>query len=92
MLIVNVASGQQPKEIKRVFILFTGLKGLPGHVLTEEGMRVSLEKIEDFQFEYFIEYMDYYRFTDASYKKNLLDLYRKEKNMSLFVLNALYLN
>lgn len=72
LLIVNSASGQQPKETKRVLILFTVQKGMPGRILVEEGMRVSLEQSEDFQFEYFIDYMDRYRFSDASYQKNLL--------------------
>ena len=91
LLIVNLASGQQPKETKRIFILFTVQKGMPGQILVEEGMRVSLENSTDFQFEYFFEYMDRYRFTDASYKKNLLDLYRTkyaDKKIDLFLPNG----
>jgi len=78
LLIVNVTSGQPPKETKRILILFEGRKDLPAYVLAEEGMRVSLEKSTDFQFEYYIEYMDYYRFKDASYQENLLSLYREK--------------
>lgn len=43
LLIVNVASGQQPKETKRVLILIVGQKGVPGYVLSEGGMRAVLD-------------------------------------------------
>jgi len=76
LLIVNLANGQQPKETKRVLILITGQKNVPGYVLAEEAMRASLDQSMDFQIEYFIEHMDRYRFKDASYQKILLDLYR----------------
>ena len=91
LLFVNGASGQHPKETKRVFILFSGQNDLPGQLLNKEGKQVSLEKAEDFQFEYFIEYMDSYRFTDASHKKNLLNLYRTkfaDKKIDLFLPNG----
>jgi hypothetical protein len=91
LLIVTLASGQQAKETKRILILFEGLKDLPAYVFTEEGMRVSLEQSINFQFEYFIEYMDYYRFKNASYQENLLELYRikyADKKIDLFIANG----
>ena len=45
MLISNLASGQQPKETKRVLILIVGQKGVPGYVLSEGGMRAVLDHI-----------------------------------------------
>jgi hypothetical protein len=75
LLIVNLASGQQPKETKRVLILITGQKNVPGYVLSEEGIRAVLDQSTDFEIEYFIEHMDSYRFKDASFKKKLFDLY-----------------
>lgn len=76
MLSALPAIGQQPKETKHVLILITGQNDVPGFIYSEEGMREILDQSEDFQFEYFIEYMDSYRFNDASYKKDLFDLYQ----------------
>jgi hypothetical protein len=76
LLIANVANGQQPKVTKRVLILLTGQMGVPGYELTRRGIHAALDQSTDFQFEHFIEYMDRYRFKDASYQKGLLDLYR----------------
>jgi PAS domain S-box-containing protein len=78
LLIVNLASGQQPKETKRVLILITGQMDVPGYELSRKGMHAALDQSTDFHFEYFIEYIDWYRFKDKSYEKDLLDLYRKK--------------
>lgn len=76
LLLVYPACGQMPKETKRVLILLTGQLGVPGYELAKEGMLASLEQSNDFRFEYFIEYMDRYRFKDKSYQNDLLSLYR----------------
>ena len=82
------ASGQPPKETKRVFVLFSTQKDLPGIDLAEKGLRASLEKTEDFKIEYFFEYMDRFRFPEAPSNKDLLDLYRTkyaDKKIDLFI-------
>ena len=56
LLIVNLASGQQPKETKRVLILITGQMDVPGYELSRKGMQTALAKSMDFHFEYFIDY------------------------------------
>jgi len=78
LLIVNSVGGQQPKETKRVLILITGQMDVPGYELSRKGMQTAFAKSTDFHFEYFIEYLDWYRFKDTSYEKGLLDLYRKK--------------
>ena len=91
LIIGTPASGQQPKVTKRVLILLTGQHGVPGCVLAEEGMRASLDQSTDFKIEYFIEYMDRYRFNDVSYQKDLLNLYRTkytDKKIDLFIVNG----
>jgi len=93
LLTVALANGQQPKVTNRVLILITGAMGVPGHHLSEEGMRASLEQTIDFQFEYFIEYMDRFRFKDTSYQKDLLDLYRTKyssKKIDLIIAQDYY--
>jgi hypothetical protein len=50
-----------------------------GYALAEDGMRVVLDQNTDFQFEYFIEYIDRFRFKDTFYQKDLLDLYRNSR-------------
>jgi PAS domain S-box-containing protein len=88
LMIGNVAGVQQPKEAKRVLMLFSGQKDLPGQILAEEGMRASLQQSKDFKFEYFIEYLDRYRFSDVSYRKSMLDLFRTkygDKKIDLFL-------
>jgi PAS domain S-box-containing protein len=76
LLIVNVAGGQQRKETKRVLIILAGQMYVPGYELAEKETREALNKNTDFQFEYFIEYMDRYRFDEVPFQKKLLSLYR----------------
>jgi len=76
VLIALPASGQQTKETKRVLILITGQLGVPGYEIAREAMESSLGKSTNFQIELFVEYMDFYRFDDASYNKTLLDWYK----------------
>jgi len=76
LLVVSLANGQQTKDTKRVLILITGQMGLPGYELAREEIIASLDQSVDYECEYFIEYMDYYRFQSASYYEDLHNLYR----------------
>jgi PAS domain S-box-containing protein len=76
LLLVHPANSEQAKETKHVLILITGQKDLAGYILSEKGMRAAFDQSKDFQFEYFIEYMDRYRFSDAAYQNDMFEMYR----------------
>jgi hypothetical protein len=76
LLLANLASGEYPKETKRVLIILAGQMYVPGYELAEKEIRAALDKNTDFQFKYFIEYMNRYRFKEVPFQKKLLSLYR----------------
>ncbi|MFW2366836.1 MAG: PAS domain S-box protein, partial [Desulforhopalus sp.] len=94
ILLVNVfflacpAQGQEKKVTKHVLLLITGQKDVPGYTLSEEEMKKALEQSKDYRFEYYVEYMDRYRFNDISYQNDLLELYRTKyisRNIDLVI-------
>ena len=70
------AAGSAEKEVKKVLILFPGQSDLAAYPLTEKGIKSALKAVPEFRIEYFIEYMDRYRYGDQSHYRQLLDLYR----------------
>lgn len=71
----SLAYGNEPKEKKRVLIIFPGQSDLPAYAKHEQGIKSSLEAGTEFGIEYFIEYMDYYRNPEKIHNQLLVDLY-----------------
>ncbi|HHP7236582.1 MAG TPA: ABC transporter substrate-binding protein, partial [Desulfobacterales bacterium] len=68
--------GTEPKEEKRVLVLFTGQSDLPAYPAVEKGIKSSLNADTQFHIEYFIEFLDAYRYPDRINDQYLLELYR----------------
>ena len=72
----SVAYATEAKEEKRVLILFPNQSDLPAYPMVEKGIKSRLAKGTEFHIEFYIEYMDWYRNADQTYRRSLLDLYR----------------
>jgi DNA-binding NtrC family response regulator/ABC-type uncharacterized transport system substrate-binding protein len=69
-------SASAPKSVKRVLVLFPGQSDLATYPLAERGIKSALAAGAEFRIEYFIEYMDRYRYSDQTHYQQLLALYR----------------
>jgi PAS domain S-box-containing protein len=78
LLFHSLTYSTELKQKKRVLILFTNQSDLPAYPLVEKGIKSSLKAGTEFDIEYFIEYMDYYRNPDPTYIQSLLDSYHRK--------------
>ncbi len=69
------AYGNEPKEKKRILVIFDGQSDQPAFARVEQGIKSSLEAGTEFDIEYFFEYMDYYRNPEKIHNQLLVDLY-----------------
>ena len=72
LLLHSLAAGYEPKEEKRVLILFAAQSDLPTYQLVEKGIKSSLKAGMEYRIEYFIEYMDSYRKADPSLLRKII--------------------
>jgi len=72
----SLTAGYEPKDEKRILILFGAQSDLSAFGLVEKGIKSSLEAGSEFRIEYFIEYMDRFRDADPTHYRLLSDLYR----------------
>lgn len=75
LLSPSLAYANEIKADKRVLILFPNQSDLPAYPLVEKGIKSRLATGTEFHIEYYIEYMDWYRNADPSYRQLLLDTY-----------------
>ena len=75
LLFHAIAYGDELKEEKRVLIIFPSQSDIPAHTIVEKGIKSSLALGTEFHIEYFIEFMDWYRNADQTYRQLLLDLF-----------------
>ena len=70
--------GTERKEEKRVLILFPNQSYVPAYPMVEKGIKSKLGEGTEFHIEDLIEFMDWYRNTDQTYRQLLLDIYRNK--------------
>ena len=84
------AYGAEIIEEKRVLILFPNQSDIPAYTMVEKGIKSRLDAVHEFHIEYFIEYMDWYRNPQQTYRQLLLDLYHSKFSKIKFDLVIAY--
>ena len=77
-LLQSLTYANEFKENKRVLILFPNQSDLPAYPVVEKGIKSKLAEGTEFHIEYYIEYMDWYRNADQTYRQMLIDLYHRK--------------
>ncbi len=72
------ACGAETREEKHVLILFPNQSDLPAYPMVEKGIKSRLAAGTEFHIEYHIEFMDWYRNADKTYRQLLLDIYHNK--------------
>jgi PAS domain S-box-containing protein len=66
------------KERKKVLVITTGAKELPGNVIIDRSIQETFRSGSPDRIEYYSENMDLDRFTGDPYRQHLLDFYRQK--------------
>jgi formate hydrogenlyase transcriptional activator len=66
------------KERKKVLVITTGARELPGNVIVDRSIQATLSSGSPDRIEYYSESMDLDRFPGDPYRQHLLDLYRQK--------------
>jgi hypothetical protein len=59
-------------------VLFSGPSHLPAYALINQGIKSTFSLSPDPHIEYYIEYMDVYRYPSPGHYRGLLELYRRK--------------
>jgi signal transduction histidine kinase len=88
---VLTSSPAEPRETKRVLLLYSEDKAHPAHELTDQGIREGFSKNKFFDIEFYREYLDVARFSGPSRARAMADfLRRKYSGMKIDTIIAVY--
>ena len=84
-------SGAEPKETKRVLVIYSEDKDNPGQQLAEQGIQTEFRSNDRFNVELYTEYLDVSRFGGLSHARAMADvLRRKYSGMEIHVIITVY--
>jgi len=91
LLIFQPLYGAEPKEAKRVLVLYSEDKTHPAHEMTEQGIREGFRSNPLFDVQLYTEYLDVSRFGDPPYARAMADLLRRKySGMEIHVIITVY--
>lgn len=91
IFLVKPAYAEDPKETKRILVLYSEDKCHPAHELTERGIRETLDSDKRFNFRLYTEYLDLSRFAGPIHLHNIAEyLVRKYAGSKIDVIIAVY--
>ena len=91
LLLIQPLHAGEPRETKRVLILYSEAKDLPAHEITERGIRAGFRSNERFDVQLYTEYLDASRFGGPSHARTLADyLRRKYSGREIHAIIAVY--
>jgi signal transduction histidine kinase len=91
LLLLQPLYGAEPREAKRVLVLYSEDKDHPAHGLTEQGILKTFRSNKLFDVQLFTEYLDASRFGDRSHARATAEyLRRKYSGMKIHGIIAVY--
>jgi len=91
LLIFQPLYGAEPKEAKRVLVLYSEDKTHPAHEMTEQGIQEGFRSNPLFDVQLYTEYLDVSRFGDPPYARAMADLLRRKySGMEIHVIITVY--
>ncbi len=72
------ASAAAPERVRKVLVLHTSQKDLPAALIMDASIRATFKASSDERIEVFSEYMDFARFADDRYEKQLVEQYHQK--------------
>jgi PAS domain S-box-containing protein len=91
LLLLPPLYAAEPRETKRVLVLFSEDKAHPAHQMTEQGIRAEFGSNKLFDVQLYIEYLDVSRFSGFPYAHAMADyLRRKYSGMEIYAIITVY--
>jgi len=91
LLLVQLLYAAEPKETKRILILYSEDKAHPAHELTDRGIRQAFQSNKLFDVELYTEYLDLTRFSGTAHLRTVADyLHRKYGGLKIDVIIGVY--
>jgi PAS domain S-box-containing protein len=78
LLLAQPLRAAEPRETKRVLVLYGEEKALPAHELTDQGLRATFQSDRLFDVQLFPEYLDHSRFYSAGYGRTVAEYLRRK--------------
>ena len=78
LLLAQPSYGAQPREPKRVLILYSDDKSDPAHEVAEQGIREVFRSSQIFDVQLFTEYLDEPRFGDPAHARTMAEFLRRK--------------
>ncbi|MGA2228111.1 MAG: ATP-binding protein [Syntrophobacteraceae bacterium] len=78
LLLAAPLCAADPKETKRVLVLYSEDKALPAHELTDQGLRATFQSDRLFDVQLFSEYMDHSPFYSAGHGRTVAEYLRRK--------------
>ncbi len=78
LLIFQPLSAAEPRETKRVLVLYSEDKAHPAHELTDQGIRAAFRSNKLFDVQLYTEYLDLSRFSGPGHARAVADYLRRK--------------
>jgi len=77
-LVCNSAVASAAQDTKKILLLFSSHKDLPGYHILEDNIRGTIERGSSTKIKFYVEYMDASRHASKGYYRSLVDFYRQK--------------
>lgn len=77
-LVCNSAVASAAQDTKKILLLFSSHKDLPGYHILEDNIRGTIERGSSTKIKFYVEYMDASRHASKEYYRSLVDFYRQK--------------
>lgn len=89
--LVQLSYALEPKETKRILVLYSEDKAHPAHEMTDRGIREAFRSNKLFDIQLYTEHLDLSRFRQTEHFRTLVDyLHRKYAGLEIDVIIGVY--